>query len=293
MRRSHMVLVVLFVAGTLLTTGCDRHRQEQPRQVKFTTYRDLGPPPASEQRSEFSIEAQGQRMIAKSAAMDAEVEHCDSVLSQSERFIASCGGYVTRSLLEVGEAGRKSGSLTARVPASYFDTTLAVLPRFFLRVKSVRVEGADITDEFYDTVGRLQNRRALEASYRALLGRAGTVQDLLEVQKALADVDDEIDKLEGKRQYLSGRAQLASIMLTLAEPAPAGTRPVGGLSSKLRGAVAAGLRRLGDALATTLTVIIAGVPLVIAAIVVCLIVARLIRFIRGKKRARRQSATPL
>jgi hypothetical protein len=291
MRRSHLVLSILFVAAILLTTGCGRHGQEQPRQVKFTTYRDLGPPPMGEERSELSVGANGQRMIAKTAAVDAEVEHCDSALSQSERFIASCGGYVTRSVLEVGEAGRKSGSLTARVPASYFDTTLAVLPRFFLRVKSVRVEGADITDEFYDTVGRLENRRALEASYRALLGRAGTIQDLLEVQKALADVDDEIDKLEGKRQYLSGRAQLASIMVTLAEPAPPAARPVG-VSSKLSRAAAAGIRSLGDVLATTLTVIVVGVPLVLAAIVVCLIVVRLIRYIWRKRRGRRQSATP-
>jgi hypothetical protein len=231
-------------------------------------------------------------MIAKTAAVDAEVEHCDSALSQSERFIASCGGYVTRSLLEVGEAGRKSGSLTARVPASYFDTTLAVLPRFFLKVKSVRVEGADITDEFYDTVGRLENRRALEARYRGLLQRAGTVQDLLEVQKALADVDDEIDKLEGKRQYLSGRAQLASIMLTLAEPAPAATHPVGSLSSKLRRAISAGIQKLGDGLAITLTVIIVGVPSVIAAIVVCVIVLRLVRLIRRRRRAHTQAPTP-
>jgi hypothetical protein len=224
-------------------------------------------------------------MIAKSATIDAEVEDCDSALDRVGEVIASTGGYVTRSSLEVGDAGRKVASLSARIPVGSFDSTMVVLPTLLADVKSVKVEGKDITDEFYDTVGRLANQRALEASYRAILSKATEVTDLLEVQKALSEVDGEIDRLEGRRQYLSGVAEFASISVNLREPSPVAVQPSPGLWQKLREAGAAGVEGLGGLLALMVTLLIVGVPTVVVLVIVCLVAIKVVKFARRRRKA--------
>ncbi len=279
------MLGTVLVVVTLLSSGCGRENEDESRGVEVVKFSQLGVPPARESTG-VPQDATQRRMIAKSATIDAEVEHCDSALSRVQRVIASAGGYVTKSSLEVGDTGRKVAFLSARIPVGSFDNTMVLVPRLLSKVKSVRVEGTDITDQFYDTVGRLANQRALQASYRGILDRATKIPDLLEVQRALSEVDNEIDRLEGKRQYLSGIADFASISLNLREPSPGAVPTSISLSSKLRQASAAGVDRLGDVLAWTLTVVIAGVPTAVALVVICLVVIHSVRFARRRRKVR-------
>ena len=116
---------------------------------------------------------------------------------------------------------RVSNTLTVRVAAAQFDALLAALTGLAAEVDRREVMVDDVTEEFVDLEARLRARRAVEAQYVALLGRANAVTDVIAVQKQLADVREEIERAEGRLRYLTDRAALSTVEVTLYEETPA------------------------------------------------------------------------
>jgi hypothetical protein len=230
-----------------------------------------------------------ERMIARRASVEAEVADCDSTLARLQALFISFGGFVTESRLESREQGRRQGSVTGRVPVEAFDGTLARLPALFSKVLSVQTSGTDITDEYYDTEGRLANRRALQERYRELSKRADATKDLIEIQRALADLDNEIDRLEGRRQQLSRQARMASLSIQFREPLPAVPASPLHLRETIRDGIENGLAGLGGLLGLVISVFIVLVPV---ALVIFVIVFVLVRAVRARRRRRATAAGP-
>ena len=290
MRPRHALLVGVLAVVAFAALACG-HEDEAPTRsgVKISKYTDLGPPPVKSIGGVVAAQAGTKRMIARTAFILAEVADCDSADSQIQRLILSVGGYVTESSLDSPSAGPRTCSISGRVPAQTLDSVLAEMPRLVSRIKGVQTAGRDITDEYYDTAGRLENRRALRESYRDLMKRATKIDDLLEIQKALADIDDEIDKLEGRRQFLAGEAEMASITFRLEEPgAPPAPVKRYGFLSRLGHGVERGSDLFGDVLAGIIAILIAAVPGVIVIILIVMLFIRVIRFVRKRSRDRKR-----
>jgi len=74
-----------------------------------------------------------------------------------------------------------------------------------------------VTDEFVDTASRLRNHQRLEAQLLELLKTASTVEGALKVHQELAAYAGEIERLEGRRQFLERETTWATVNVTLAE----------------------------------------------------------------------------
>jgi hypothetical protein len=224
-----------------------------------------------------------ERMIAKSATIIAEVDDCDSAMVRLQAAFTSSGGYVSESKLERTGDGRKRGSVSGRVPAESFEYTLTLVPRLFSKLVSIQTMGTDLTDEYHDTVGRLENRRALQGRYRELFKRAGNTMELLEIQRALADIDAEVDRLEGRNQLLSGRERLASLTIQFSEPSSGGSRLSLDIRSRIKSGIDGGVAGLGILLAGTMSAVIVGAPIVVVLVLVYLLTVRLVRSARRRR----------
>ena len=120
------------------------------------------------------------------------------------------------------DAYRVSNTYTVRVAAAQFDALLAALTGLAEEVEARTVTVDDVTEEFVDLEARLRARRAVEDRYVALLGRADKVTDVIAVQQQLAQVREEIERAEGRMRYLTDRASMSTVEVTLYETTPAG-----------------------------------------------------------------------
>ncbi|HBL39361.1 TPA: hypothetical protein DDZ10_01690 [Candidatus Uhrbacteria bacterium] len=109
------------------------------------------------------------------------------------------------------------GQAVLRIPVASFEATLSDIRALGLRVQSERVTGTDVTEQFADLEAQLRNARAEEQAYLALLGRAGSVGDLLQVQRELSNVRGRIEHMEGRKTYLENQTDLATITVSLSE----------------------------------------------------------------------------
>ena len=90
-------------------------------------------------------------------------------------------------------------------------------------MQSESVSADDVTEEYADLEARLNNHRAEEAQYLALLQRAGTMSETLEVTRALSEVRYQIERMEGQLKNYDSRVDYSRISISLSEDDSAGS----------------------------------------------------------------------
>ena len=89
-----------------------------------------------------------------------------------------------------------------------------------MRVTREQVAGHDVTEEYLDLAARLRTQRTLEAQLLALVAQAKSLHDVLEVQKQLAEVRGEVEKLEGRQRFLDQQIDLSTVTLHISRRPP-------------------------------------------------------------------------
>jgi hypothetical protein len=170
-----------------------------------------------------------------------------------DRVLHDVGGFV--GTIQVSGEGR-SGSLgaTMRVPATRLDAAVTAL-RGLGRVLDETQSGDDVSEQVRDLEARLINSRNTEKRLTDVLrNRTGDVSDVLQVEREIARVREEIERMDAERTTLEGRVSYATITLRVDRERQAtldmGPLPV---SAKFRNAVVDGLR---DAFESALAVVL-------------------------------------
>ena len=135
----------------------------------------------------------------------------------------SAGGFVVTSEAKQHENEDPSRqglevTLVVRVPALQFGPVMDQIRAIGTRVVQEKITGQDVTEEFIDLEARIKTQKALEEQFLEIMKRAAKVADALEVQRQIAEVRTEIEKLEGRKRFLGNRASLSTISVTLQEP---------------------------------------------------------------------------
>ena len=72
----------------------------------------------------------------------------------------------------------------------------------------------------FDLDARLRTQRALEDQLLDIMKSARGVPDAITVERELANVRTEIEKIEGRRRFLENQTSLSTISVTLQPPSP-------------------------------------------------------------------------
>lgn len=266
--RSASALLLLY----LILLGCETRQAERPLNSEMQ-FSKLPPNATSTEGGGAEARAADEsppvaapvptaRMIIRTAELFCEVENFEAAASRMRALAEESGGYLVSAQTSVRDDNRKSGMLTLRVPADKFETTLAALKKLVKKVESENLSGNDVTEEFYDLTARLENKRRAEQRFLEILKTANKTSEILEVEQALVNVREEIERLEGRQRYLSDQVALSTITVQLYEPRPLLTTGRDSFWGKLKRGFENGLAGFGDVLSGTITFVIAVLPLV-------------------------------
>ena len=159
-------------------------------------------------------------MIIRTGTAGLEVELLDPGLSEIRRLVGRLGGYVANVSMQGGKEQIRQATLELKVPADRFDELTGGLEPLG-RVEFVNVAAEDVGEEFVDLTARASNSRRLESRLLELLGtRTGRLQDVLSVERELARVREEIERIDGRLRYLRTRAAMSTLSVQLHEPFP-------------------------------------------------------------------------
>jgi Domain of unknown function (DUF4349) len=160
------------------------------------------------------------RKLIRNGQLTLEVRDYGEAADRIAAVARSRGGYVADGQSARGEHDRRQGVLTLRVPAEHFEEAVAALKGLGrLLAESVSVQ--DVTRAYMDLETRLRVKRDTEGRLRDILRtRTAKLSDVLEAERELARVAEEIEGMEGERRYYDQQVAMSTIAVTLREPAP-------------------------------------------------------------------------
>lgn len=159
-------------------------------------------------------------MIIRTGQASIQVDSLEAAIAQVEALARQVGAFVANTQIQAGQDQVRSATLEIRVPAARFDDLVHGLAPLG-KLEFVNISAQDVGEEFTDITARVANARRLESRLIELLAtRTGKLSDVLEIERELARVREEIERMEGRLRYLKAHVATSSLSVTVHEPAP-------------------------------------------------------------------------
>ncbi|HZU45542.1 MAG TPA: DUF4349 domain-containing protein [Terriglobales bacterium] len=159
--------------------------------------------------------ANGDQQVVRSGELHVVVRHPAETLEELERIATHLSGVVMSSQMHGSDENAAWAEITLLVPAEKFEEARAQARKLARKVEQDNVELHDITFQYATDDGTLRNYKAEEAQYLAILKRAGSVRDVVEVTSKLADVRGRIQELETSLRLQQRQVQMSQLKVTM------------------------------------------------------------------------------
>lgn len=173
--------------------------------------------PQQQEASAVAPTAPDPRKLIRNATADLVVEKYDAALHDITAFATQAGGYVAENSSNRLANGKLQGTLVVKVRPDRLDAFMDQL-KSLGDLKNQTLGTEDVTKAYLDTDARMRNAQRMEARLLDILQKnTGKVTDLLQVEKELARVREEIETMQGQLKYWDSLVQLATIRISLSE----------------------------------------------------------------------------
>jgi hypothetical protein len=212
------------------------------------------------------------RMVIRTANLSLVVENAAASLTRAAGVVERRHGYVaeTKQWLEDGQV---RASAILRIPADQLAPALDEIRKEAIRVSNEGITGQDVSAEYADLDAQLTNMHAAEAELRQLLTtvreRTQKASEVLDVYRELSKIRSDIDRLQGRVNYLKQMTAMSTINLELtpdqlSQPlVESSWRPLAIATAAGRSLVSA-LKWLGTVL---IWLVVFGIPLIVVLVV--------------------------
>jgi hypothetical protein len=238
---------------------------------------------------EASTAEAAERKIIRNADITIEVPSTTDAQHQVTSIAETHGGFVVTS-----EAKQRENSdpaqrtldikLVVRVPSNQFGRAFDEIKKLAGNTPSEQVTSQDVTEDFIDLEARIKTQKALEVQFLEIMRQAHKISDALEVQRQIAEVRTEIEKLEGRKRFLENRSSLSTINVNIQTPKPVITVTQTGFGHSLREAVSDSVTLAADMVLGLARFVIMLVPVVVLVFLPLGLVGRYL--VRRAKRVR-------
>lgn len=237
---------------------------------------------------------QAKRKIIERLNYVIETLKFDEAVAQVQNLCTSLNGYIQDSNV-TGSGILEKGTLrhaiyTLRIPQENLPQ-LKEKANTIGTVLSFSSSSENVSEQYYDTEARLKSLRTQQERLLALLQKSGSLTDIIALEKALADVNYQIEELTGTLKQYDSLIQYSTVTIRLNEviqPTQVEREPVtlgDKISHTFRQSVH-GLASFGEGL---LVFLLGCSPVLIFII---LIVAVIYWFAWGRKNRRRRQKSP-
>ena len=161
------------------------------------------------------------RKIIYSGYIQAQTKNFDADYDNIISSLKAAGGYVENAYLygtkpEDWQDSGRNAELTVRIPSDKFDAFMEMLKGIGDNISS-SVNGQDISLQYYDTETHLETLRVREERLMELLEQAAGLEDIIELERELADVSYEIQMYTTELRNYDSLIDYSTVTITLQE----------------------------------------------------------------------------
>lgn len=207
-------LSVLFLA----LFGCSKSEAES-NDVAVSAVMVPPPPPAGASESNRkdqdlneSSKTKIPQKIIKQGSLRFETDNLENTYNQIQKAVSDNKARIINDS-EGKDYNSVYRSLTVKVPSQNFDRFINNVSKgvSYFEVKNISAE--DVTEQFIDLTSRLHTKKKLEERYLQILQKATKVSEILEIEKQISAIREEIESKEGQLKYLESRVSESTVTI--------------------------------------------------------------------------------
>ncbi len=145
-------------------------------------------------------------------------------------------------------------NLTIRIPNQHFDSFISDISQGVKHFDTKEISQQDVTEEYVDVESRMRAKKKLEERYLQLLEKANKVSEMLEIEKELAEIREEIEAKEGQLRYLQNRVALSTIHIEIYTSIPSESGATVSYGGKIWNAILSGCNEMSNFLLSLLSI---------------------------------------
>ncbi|MCM3408888.1 DUF4349 domain-containing protein [Metabacillus litoralis] len=229
MKKWRFLLCSFFLV--ILFTGCSNNSSESATENTTSQSADQAVPELEkkEQSESGSVEntvekekkedsIDSDRMVIYTADLSIKVLNFDETVKFVQEKIETLHGYVVQSHSYSVDGGETvEGTITVRIPQESFHLFLESVEKGSTKILDRSISGQDVTEEFVDLESRLKSKQVVEKRLLEFMENAEKTEDLLKISSDLAAIQEEIETVKGRMNYLDNQVSLATVTLQVRE----------------------------------------------------------------------------
>src|SRR5438034_8608923 len=157
------------------------------------------------------------RKLIRNAEVELEIARFDDAIQKITALTNEEHGYVATTSSEKQANGKLKGQVVVKVLPENLDRFLQKI-RGLGELKNQTLGTEDVTKAYFDTESRLKNARVMEQRLIDMLKKkSDDISDLLQVEKELGRVREQIEQMQGELKYWDSQVQFATVTIQLSE----------------------------------------------------------------------------
>src|SRR5438477_605801 len=157
------------------------------------------------------------RKLIRNAEVELEIAGFDDAIQKITALTNEEHGYVATTSSEKQANGKLKGQVVVKVLPENLDRFLQKI-RGLGELKNQTLGTEDITKAYFDTDARLKNARVMEQRLVDMLKKkSDDINDLLQVEKELGRVREQIEQMQGELKFWDSQVQFVTVTISLAE----------------------------------------------------------------------------
>lgn len=154
--------------------------------------------------------------IIRNGSIAIEVGNYFQGISEIRAKVNQFGGYIGGEN-EENNSNKIANTVVIRVPNEKFDGLVQALTTGdgIKNIDYKRINTRDVTMEYLDMESRIESKTAVLDRYRALLSKATTIKDILEVEDKIRVIQEELESVKGRLKYMKDQVQWSTIHMNV------------------------------------------------------------------------------
>ena len=204
------IIVIFVMMGSYLLGSYHSSSSYSPNNIQTSSEKSISTDsiPSNSQTSERT-----QQMVYQ-----ADIQLQVSKLDDAKKKLDVLAKKFSTSLVsssETEEFEEKQFRVTYHVPQSKFQTFLDHIKKISENPASVQITSEDVGEELIDLQARIKAKKAMETRLIAMMNKANTTGDLLDIETSLGNAQEQIEQLTGRQQYLKYHVAFSTVNVEL------------------------------------------------------------------------------
>ncbi len=204
-----LIIILIIILSTKEPTY--KSLDNQPSTLYNTKTADIGHQSTSTNQNSHS---NSTRKIITNSNLSIKVKNVTETVTKINQLATQYGGFLVNSSISTPEFG-STGNISVRVESDQLETFTEEVKTMGVKVVNEFIQGYDITDQYTDSKEKLRILETTKIKFEQILEQADEVEDMLETQRQLLNIQDEIDQIKGQIKALDQKSKLSLVTIYL------------------------------------------------------------------------------